>query len=229
MFANEPFGGLIPGAYGAVLATLLRTSTPMTGRQVHRVAGASQQTAQRVLHDLVRLGIAEVQPAGSARLYTLNRNHAAVPALRQLVHPLNLLRDVITDAVAETRGKAQAVILFGSVARGEATRESDIDLLVIADEDWNGRGGLRHAVSARFGGECDVLQYTTEQFVQWAQSGEEPVLRKVVREGIPMWGKMPRVQLLPIKEPEKEENVHTGISQRGQDASGKSSELSSRS
>jgi predicted nucleotidyltransferase len=191
MFANEPFGGLIPGAYGAVLATLLRTSTPMTGRQIHRVAGTSQQTAQRVLHDLARLGIAEVQPAGSARLYTLNRNHAAVPALRQLVQPLNLLRDAITEAVADDHGKVQALILFGSVARGDATRDSDIDLLVIADEDWNGRGGVRRAVSTRFGGECDVLQYTTEQFVQWAQSGDEPVLRKVVRDGIPLWGKIP--------------------------------------
>jgi hypothetical protein len=31
--------------------------------------------------------------------------------------------------------KPQSVILFGSRARGEATRDSDIDLLVIVDDD----------------------------------------------------------------------------------------------
>jgi predicted nucleotidyltransferase len=31
--------------------------------------------------------------------------------------------------------KPQRVILFGSRARGEATRDSDIDLLVIVDDD----------------------------------------------------------------------------------------------
>src|SRR5665811_683962 len=35
MFFSEPFGGVIPGARGAVLAALLRTGEQLTGRQVH--------------------------------------------------------------------------------------------------------------------------------------------------------------------------------------------------
>ena len=34
MLFGEPFGGLIPGARGAVLGVLLRTGTPLTGRQL---------------------------------------------------------------------------------------------------------------------------------------------------------------------------------------------------
>lgn len=35
MIFGEPFGGVIPGARGAVLAVLLRTGEPLTGRQIH--------------------------------------------------------------------------------------------------------------------------------------------------------------------------------------------------
>src|SRR5215469_13770627 len=50
--------------------------------------------------------------------------------------------------------KPQRVILFGSRARGEATRDSDIDLLVIVDDDappekLNWRDGLRAYRSKR--------------------------------------------------------------------------------
>lgn len=34
MLFHEPFGGLLPGARGAVLSVLLRTGTPLTGREI---------------------------------------------------------------------------------------------------------------------------------------------------------------------------------------------------
>ena len=42
-------------------------------------------------------------------------------------------RDLLDPIVAYF--KPQRVILFGSRARGEATRDSDIDLLVVVDDD----------------------------------------------------------------------------------------------
>lgn len=42
-------------------------------------------------------------------------------------------RDLLAPVVAQFR--PQRVILFGSHARGEATRDSDIDLLVVVDDD----------------------------------------------------------------------------------------------
>ena len=44
-----------------------------------------------------------------------------------------LPRDLLDPIVAYL--KPQRVILFGSRARGEATRDSDIDLLVVVDDD----------------------------------------------------------------------------------------------
>ncbi len=54
------------------------------------------------------------------------RTHLAVPAK-------TVPRELLDPVVAYF--KPQRVILFGSRARGEATRDSDIDLLVIVDDD----------------------------------------------------------------------------------------------
>ena len=161
MFTNEPFGGLIPGAQGAVLAALLRTNKPLTGREVHRLVSdrARQQTVQRALHVLVQLGIVTSTKAGSAYLYVLNEDHIAVEPLRQLASPLELVRRVIAGTL-DSRDAVTAVVVFGSVARGDSTHTSDVDLLVLADSSWDRRADVKNAVETRFGSTCDVLQYT---------------------------------------------------------------------
>ncbi len=56
--------------------------------------------------------------------------------LRSLLDPIAAL----TRTAAQIAGEdAEAVIVFGSVARGEAKEESDIDLAVIAPSGWDGR------------------------------------------------------------------------------------------
>jgi Fe2+ or Zn2+ uptake regulation protein len=68
LFFNEPFGGIIPGARGAVLAALLRTGTPLTGRQIHSLLSDdySLWTVQEALKSLTKLGLVETQTIGRA-------------------------------------------------------------------------------------------------------------------------------------------------------------------
>jgi predicted nucleotidyltransferase len=46
---------------------------------------------------------------------------------------------MLKRVAADTVTGAHAVLVFGSVARGEAELDSDIDLVVIAARDWDGR------------------------------------------------------------------------------------------
>ena len=62
---------------------------------------------------------------------------------------------------------AERVILFGSRAKGEATRESDADLLVVIDgppdEPWGARHTrLLRAVAPRI--RIDLVAYTPDEF-----------------------------------------------------------------
>ena len=191
MFFGEPFGGVIPGARGAVLAVLLRTGTPLTGRQVHGLLSDSFSlwTVQEALKALTRLGIVETESVGRAGVHSINEQHAAVSPLRAIVDPVAVLREVVG---AVTGAEVKAVILFGSIARGEAAPDSDVDLAVIAPRGWDKRIGLEDSVQRSLGNACDVLVFTPTEFHRLASSGE-PVVGDILRDGIALIGTMPRV------------------------------------
>lgn len=192
MFFGEPFGGLVPGARGAVLAVLLRTGTPLTGRQIHGLVSDdfSLWSAQEALKSLTQLGLLETQTIGRAGIHTINEGHAAVGPLRALVDPVAIL----TAAIGEvTDANVQSVLLFGSIARGEATVSSDIDLAVIASPDWARRVELEDVVRTRLGNDCDVLVFTEPEFQRLAREGE-PVVSHIVRDGIALVGTKPRTK-----------------------------------
>jgi predicted nucleotidyltransferase len=192
MFFNEPFGGIIPGARGAVLAALLRTDTPLTGRQIHSLLSDdySLWTIQEALKSLTKLGLVETQTIGRAGVHTINEEHASVAPLRTLLDPVAALRDAVS---AVTDGDVQAVLLFGSIARGEATPDSDIDLAVIAPPDWDNRVELEDSVRMHLGNDCDVLVLTEADFNRLAASGE-PVVSDILRDGVALIGAKPRVK-----------------------------------
>lgn len=188
---GEPFGGLLPGARGAVLAALLRTGTPLTGRQVHALVGdeASLWSVQQVLADLAGLGLVDLQAIGRANLYTVNDLHYAAAPLRALLDPVASLRETVAQSVGTS---VDSVILFGSIARGDATATSDVDLAVIAPDEWDGRAALEDAVRSRLGNSCDILVFTAEQFARLAQSRDEPVIADILADGIALVGSIPR-------------------------------------
>lgn len=192
MFFNEPFGGIVPGVRGAVLATLLRTGTPLTGRQIHGLVSDdySLWSVQEVLKVLTRLGVVESQTIGRAGVHTINEEHVSVGPLRALLDPIGALREVVRVVAGS---EVSAVILFGSIARGEAMPDSDVDLAVIAPRGWGKRVELEDSVRTRLGNGCDVLVFTRAEFDRLAAAGE-PVVSDILRDGVALIGAMPRIK-----------------------------------
>lgn len=192
MFFGVPFGGVIPGARGAVLAVLLRTDAPLTGRQIHAVLSDQHSlwSVQETLKALAQLGLVQSRTVGRAGVHTINKDHAAITSLRVLLDPIAALKEVIEQTVDPA---VQAVLLFGSIARGDATVDSDIDLAVITDLDWQGQVRLEDTVRTRLGNDCDVLAFTSAEFTQLTHDSE-PVVSDILRHGIALIGDKPRVR-----------------------------------
>ena len=185
------FGGLIPGASGAVLAVLLRTGSGLTGRQVHGLVRDrfSLWSVQQALTSLGGLGVVESRTVGRAMVHTINEDHYAIQPLRVLLDPVAALREVVQRSVGSS---VAAVILFGSVARGDATADSDVDLAVLASSECEGRSDLEDAVRARLGNDCDVLVFTPGEFGRLAASGDEPVVAQILADGVVLHGALPQ-------------------------------------
>lgn len=191
MFFGEPFGGVIPGARGAVLATLLRTGQPLTGRQIHALVSDNYSlwSVQQALKVLAQLGLVDTQTVGRAGVHVINELHSAIAPLRALVDPITALRAAIGEAIDS---EVHAVVVFGSVALGEASSDSDIDLAVIAAPAWDKRIELQDTVRVRLGNRCDVLVFTEAELSRLAAAGE-PVVREILRDGVALIGSKPRV------------------------------------
>lgn len=186
MFFGEPFGGLVPGSQGAALEVLLRTDAPLTGRQIHGLLRSQHSlwSVQQALKTLTQLGLVDIQTVGRANIHSINEDHAAVGPLRSLLDPVAALMSTVSETVDEN---VRSVLVFGSIARGRAHRGSDVDLAVIASDDWEGRLDLEEAVHKRLGNNCDVVVFTPEQFQEAAMRGE-PLVTDLRSEGIVVHG-----------------------------------------
>lgn len=92
--------------------------------------------------------------------------------------------------IAARYPRARIAIIAGSTARGQRTRTSDIDLLLIDDDLFADRAQLSEALTCEFEGEVlEVFAYTAEGFETWAHRGiaqHRPVIVHMLVEGVPV-------------------------------------------
>jgi uncharacterized protein len=75
------------------------------------------------------------------------------------------------------------VILFGSYARGDATRKSDMDMVVIMDTDkrFFDRYDILNRFYTLFKTGLDLLPYTEEEF---SRISHRSFIKSIIKEGI---------------------------------------------
>jgi len=119
-----------------VLRILRGTTRPLTGREVARlVSTGSQPTVNGTLRRLSEEGLVRAEEAGSAYLYTFNREHLAAPAVELLADIRSELERRLRAEIAEWELAPAHVSLFGSAARGQGDAASDIDIFVVRPTD----------------------------------------------------------------------------------------------
>ena len=188
MDLSAPITDVIPGHRGVVLAALLRLREPVTGRELAAQAGVPAATARRIIDDLAEAGLVDLRPAGRALGVTLNRQHLAVPALEQLAAMRALLIETLRASIAAWGLPAAAAWMFGSAARGDGDRRSDIDLVVVAlgetSDDWETQtGDLASLGSACTGNDVQVLDYSKREFRRLV-SVANPLIRSLREDGV---------------------------------------------
>ncbi len=183
-----PIADVIPGHRGAVIAALLRLRQPVTGRELAFQAAVPPATAQRIIDDLADAGLIHRTPVGRAVRVELNRRHLAVPALEQLVGMRGELVERLRAAIAEWSVPAAGAWMFGSAARGDGGRESDIDVVVVARRElaagWEEQiGDLSDLIEASTGNDVQILDYSRRQFRELV-AASNPLVRSLRSEGV---------------------------------------------
>lgn len=100
-------------------------------REIARRAGCSEATARQELKKLAGLSLVTPRRDGNRLYYSADRGHPLFGPIHDLVLRTSGLLDLLRDRLRDE--STQFAFVFGSVARGEASATSDIDLMVIGD------------------------------------------------------------------------------------------------
>ncbi len=197
MDLRRPLQVISPTLDGDVLVVLAGADAEFTGRQVHELAATGSHVGvKKALDRLVDQGIVLRRQAGRAHLYRLNREHLAAPAIEQLAHARSALVGRLREAIAMWRQPPMIAVLFGSIPRGSASADSDIDVLIVRpvgvdpdDEVWADQlTELTRRASAWTGNEARLLEYGEDEIADLQEP--EPVLVEAARDGVELFGSL---------------------------------------
>lgn len=176
-----------------VIGTLLRhPAKGFTGRELARTADVHPSDALTTLRRLESHGLVHRRTVGRAHEWRLQRTHFLVEPLSALLAAqdggIRRLRDLVRDHVGSDRRVVEAT-LFGSVARGEETPSSDIDLLIVVRTDDDKAGvrdavaSLRKAIEATFTNPLAEVIYSEDEF---DSKRDLALVRAIEKDGVAM-------------------------------------------
>ena len=190
MDVGHPISDIVPGPRGLVLAVLVQLEKPVTVRALARHSGVSAQTALNLVNELSQVGLVRAERVGGLVLVALNRGHIFVEPLYALVRARGRLIERLSEELARWPEVA-AAWLFGSAARGDGDRFSDIDLLLVAEADtgdpaWGSNvATLAEHVYEWTGNPAQITEHSWESFEQLVRDGN--ILVSVIRDdGVPL-------------------------------------------
>jgi len=101
--------------------------------EIIALAGTGTGAVQRELAKLAAAKLVTVRRVGKQKHYQANAAAPVYEELRGLVLKTSGLADVLRNALAPLAAQMSAAFVYGSVAKGQDTAESDIDLMVVSE------------------------------------------------------------------------------------------------
>ena len=209
---NEPQTGTSPSrekrldglrllGFSESLATLIRffavhPSQRWRFREIQQRLNPGSASLQLNLARLVDLGVARREVHQSSVSYSIVQESRVWWSLTRLVGELCEPETLIKEAVKDVPG-ISAAFIFGSVAAGTATSESDIDLFVVGD-NFDRNTFYRNVAEAQqlSGKAINTVAYSTEQFA--SRLGARTGFIREVLLGKKIWVGGDALQIAPL-------------------------------
>jgi predicted nucleotidyltransferase len=150
-------------------------------RALQRHTGLGSRSLQSELRRLEEWGVLERIREGDTVIYQLQQRDPRWKALYTLVRSFADPTEVLTEALADVSG-VEAAFVFGSVARGEARPESDVDLFILGDGILSTDLG-RATMSAELllDREVDVKRFTRSKLKRVMEQGDSGFVSAALR------------------------------------------------
>lgn len=134
-------------------------------REIERRSGYVIGTIQAELKKLLRLELVEKRRDGNRLYYRANKNHPIYFDIHNLVLKTTGLVGILKKALLQD-SKIKIAFVFGSIASGEETAESDVDLMVIGQIGLRKLSGMLAGVSGQINREINPYVLNQKEFIK---------------------------------------------------------------
>jgi len=148
-------------------------------RQIVRMTGGGLGPVQRELKNLTDTGIIVREIQGRQVYYRANTQCPIFDELKIIVRKTFGVADVISHSLAAVADRIQVAFIFGSIASGNASKASDIDVMIIGDISFGDIVSLLSGAEEQLGREINSVVYPIAEFKQKAK-GDHHFVKSVL-------------------------------------------------
>lgn len=149
-------------------------------RDMANEVGISIGSVNPALQEMVHAGIIDVNLEGRKKFYSINRFCPIYEELKNLVLKTVGVVEPIRDALEPLRDRIDVAFIFGSVATGEDTGRSDIDIMVIGQLSLRQISAATYPLEKKIGREVNPHVYSPERFTT-AYNENNHFIRSIVK------------------------------------------------
>ncbi len=146
------------------------TKNELHVREIQRRSSLNDSTIRQELRKLVRLDLVKGRRDSNRVYYSANKENPLYPEIRNLVTKTTGVADVLREALRDER--IHMAFVFGSIAGGEETAGSDVDLLVIGEIGFRDLSELLSGCSEAIGREINPHVMNKDEYRKRVKSGE---------------------------------------------------------
>lgn len=139
-------------------------------RELARELGVSYGALYREVENLADMGIVRRKKVGKVSLLSVNEQLPYIRDLRALLVKTAGVADVLREALDKFSAVKYAVI-YGSFAAGEATEESDVDVLIVGSLSEEVLAKELARAEEKLGREVNYILWSEEEFAKRAREG----------------------------------------------------------
>ena len=139
-------------------------------REIARLTGTVAGTLHKELSKLAEAGLLQKKTQGNQVSYQANRSSLIFEELASILRKTSGLADVLADALAAQLPDIEFAVVFGSVASGKASANSDIDLLIVGNINFGVAVKALYPAQQLLAREINPKLYTSSE---WQLAREE--------------------------------------------------------
>ncbi len=152
-------------------------------RELAKIVKVSPTTATSYLEDFKRENLLEKSKSRNVILYRANSQSSIFRETKKYINILKILKSGLVEYLNRQLNYPEAIILFGSYARGENTKQSDIDLFVLTSSK---RELLLREYETKLGTNIQLFIYNRKE-IQNMKSNNKNLLNNILN-GIKLSG-----------------------------------------